>query len=327
MRKSDRRLWVWAGMIWWGVVCLAFVQITRLHGPESPRTVMAAPESALPQLPDPAVITAPLETLRTFLQPPPPKPAPPPRPAPVVYRKVVRNGVPMHVVQMDTRSSELRIAVATARGGIGRADDWSAMIDRTRPTAALTGTYFCTDSLVPIGSIVVDGFPVHQGTVGTAFAFSPQSGARVMTCLPGRRYSWNEQETVLRAGPRLLTEGKTTLWPAAEGFKDPNVYRKKQRTAVAITRHKKLLLVAVEKPVLLRDLAGALKALGAVDAMCLDGGGSTGLYYRGKTRVKPDRKLTNLLLVYDTERRARDYAAAQNPGARIMLTEAGKTGG
>ena len=96
---------------------------------------------------------------------------------------------------------------------------------------------------------------------------------------------------------------------------------------MALTRHGKLLLVAVEKPILLRTLAGALQSLGAVDAMCLDGGSSAGLYHRGKTRLQPRRPLTNVLVVYDSVDRYRERAGSLVPtGLEIVAAPRGRTG-
>lgn len=235
-----------------------------------------------------------------------------PSPA-IAYRKVVTAGVPMHVVQIDPRRPEVRIAVATARDGIGYRDTWSGMIHRARPAAAITGTYFGLACAIPVGSIVVEGKTIHRGLVGTAFAYNPGQGPRLVACRPGADYDWSAYETVVRAGPRLLTGGRRTLWPQGEGFRDPNIFARKRRTAVGITRSGKLLLVAVEKPVLLRTLAQALQSLGVTDAMCMDGGSSTGLYYRGKSWVVPKRALTNVIVVYDSVERYRQQAASLAP--------------
>lgn len=243
----------------------------------------------------------------------------PAAPAPAVaYRKVVAAGVPLHIVQVDLRRRNVHVGIATARNGVGFYDTWSGIIDRTRPTAAITGTYFGIESAIPVGSIVVGGRVVHRGLVGTAFTFTRAGKAQLVACRPGTDYDWSAYETVLRAGPRLLSDGKRTLAPHAEGFRDPAIFARKKRTAVAITRHGKLLFVAVQKPVLLRTLAEALRSLGVTDAMCLDGGSSTGLYYRGKSHVVPNRSLTNLLVVYDTTANYRQHAALLAPrGARI----------
>jgi hypothetical protein len=231
----------------------------------------------------------------------------------------------MHVVQIDPRRAEVHVAVATARNGIGFRDTWSAIIDRTRPVTAITGTYFDLKSALPVGSIVVGGRSVHRGLVGTAFTFHSQRGPRLVQCRAGAVYDWSMFDTVLRAGPRLLTSGRRTLWPAGEGFRDPGIFARRKRTAVAITRSGKLLLVAVEKRVLLRTLATAMQRLGAVDAMCLDGGSSSGLYYRGKTRVLPRRSLTNLLVIYDSAARYQQQAASLIPsGPQVAEAPAGK---
>ena len=237
----------------------------------------------------------------------------------VTYQWITVAGIPMHVVRVDPRDPDVCVTVATAGGGIGRTDGWAAMIDRAGPVAAVTGTYFCTRSGVPVGSIISGGRQIHEGLVGTAFAFKGGRGARLVNCRPGARGDWNAYDTVLRAGPRLLSGGRRVLWPRGEGFHDPDLFGPRRRTAVALTPDGDLLLVAVDTPVLMRTLADALRQLGAADAMCLDGGRSTGLYYRGKTWVKPRRPLTNLLVVYDSAARYRERAGRLNPAGPVIV--------
>jgi uncharacterized protein YigE (DUF2233 family) len=241
------------------------------------------------------------------------------RPQPAIgYRKVTVAGVPMSVVTVDPRRSGVRFGVATAGNGLGYRDGWSTMIGRTKPAAAITGTYFDTHTLLPVGLIRSGGRTVYRGGIGTAFAVRRGRGAVMRTGRPGIGRDWTGYDMVLRAGPRLITHGKRTLYPRSEGFRDPAIFQRKPRTAVAINRSGKVLLVTVQRPVLLRTLATALRKLGAVDAMCLDGGSSTGLYYRGKTLVRPGRPLTNLLVVYDSNSRYRRYARKLNPnGPRL----------
>src|SRR5262245_16751079 len=61
--------------------------------------------------------------------------------AAVVYRRVVSAGVPLHVVQVDLRRPEVRTAVVTPGQGIGAREEWSVLVNRSRPAAAITGTY------------------------------------------------------------------------------------------------------------------------------------------------------------------------------------------
>jgi hypothetical protein len=95
---------------------------------------------------------------------------------------------------------------------------------------------------------------------------------------------------------------------------------------VGITAHGKLLLVAVARPVTLDELAPALQWLGAAEAMALDGGRSTGLYYRGQSLVRPHRSLTNLLVVYDSRARYRQVAGQLNPPRSRLVAAAGQRG-
>jgi exopolysaccharide biosynthesis protein len=105
---------------------------------------------------------------------------------------------------------------------------------------------------------------------------------------------------VLVGGPVVVWNGKVSVNPREQGFRDSRLFARKARTAVGVTRNGKLLMVAVTKPVYLRSLGKAMKALGCTRAAALDGGGSTALYYRGKSLAKPSRRLTNLLVAYDT---------------------------
>ena len=58
------------------------------------------------------------------------------------------------------------------------------------------------------------------------------------------------------------------------------------------------MLVATTSSVTLSELGRAMKSKGVVDAVALDGGGSTALYYKGSMIVKPKRGMSNLFVVY-----------------------------
>jgi hypothetical protein len=224
----------------------------------------------------------------------------------VVYRKVVIGGTPVHVVQADLNRKSVQVTIALPEGGIGHAESWSHLIGRARPAAALTGTYFDIPTAIPVGTIRIHGKTVHRGKVGTALAISGENRARLVACRPGGADDWSAYASVLRAGPRLLDQGRVSLYPQLEGFRDRAIMAQKSRAATGITRHNKLLLVGVARPISLRKLAAIMAVLGAHDAMCMDGGTSAGLYYHGKSYVVPHRALTNLLVIYD--------APASRPG-------------
>jgi exopolysaccharide biosynthesis protein len=237
----------------------------------------------------------------------------------IAYRKVTIGRTPAHVVQVDLSRRDVRVSVALAQDGIGGQERWSRMIERTRPAAAITGTYFNTANAVPIGSLVIHGTPVHWGQYRSALGITRENEAAFLTARGGKSSDWQRYEALIHAGPRLLTGGKTTLSPRAEGFRDPSIFQRKPRAAVGLTRAGKLLLVAVNRPIYLRDMATIMARLGARDAMALDGGSSAGLYCRGKSYVVPSRSLTNLLVIYESEARYLQNARQLAPAVRELL--------
>lgn len=214
----------------------------------------------------------------------------------LAYRKV--GGIPVRYVMVDLNNPHVRVGVVTARY-LGVAESIWDMLARARPTAAITGTYFSTTNKLPVGDIVLEGELVHFGGVGTALCITYDNQARFVRQRLHRKHDWSMYRVVLGAGPRLLLNGRVWLYPAGEGFRDKRVYARSKRTAVGITKRNKLLMVVVERPITLRRLAYVMKALGATDAIALDGGGSTFLYYRNQVKVFPQRRLTNLLVVYE----------------------------
>lgn len=292
MAKAPRSGWARLhGMLMLAGIAVAAVQATPLPPPAPP-----AMRAAAPTLP-------PARKHPTAARPVPPRrPARPMRPAPpaaITYSLRRVRGIAAHVVPADLSSPSLRVSVATASGGIGDRDSWEQFIARTRPTAAITGTYFDLGSAVPVGSIVVGGKPVHWGPVRSVFSFHPPGRAVIRGLRTGERFDWYAFETALRAGPLLVADGKIVVAPRREGFRDPGIWARKRRSMVGITRRQQLFLVSVAQPVTLSRAAQVMRALGARDALCLDGDGSAGLYYRGKTPVRPGRALTNVLVLYD----------------------------
>jgi hypothetical protein len=239
----------------------------------------------------------------------------------VNYRKVIVGRTPAHVVQVDLSRRDVRVSVALAEAGIGDQESWSRFIARTRPAAAITGTYFDTATAIPIGSLVIHGTPVHWGQFRSALGITRENEAAFLTARGGKSADWERYQALIHAGPRLLTSGKTTVNPRAEGFRDPAIFQRKQRAAVGLTRSGKLLLVAVHRPIYLRDMAYIMGKLGARDAMALDGGCSTGLYYRGKSYVVPRRSLTNLLVIYESEASYMRNAKQLAPAVRDLLVQ------
>lgn len=225
----------------------------------------------------------------------------------VVYERVKKGRTYAHLVTVNLTDTRTRVTVALARGGLGRGESFKSMVRRTRPAAAITGTFFDTRTLLPTGDIGVFGKIVHTGCIGSALCIDSRNKATVVPIAVGRKSGWAGYETVLCCGPALVSKGSAAICVRYQGF-GGSLKAPATRTAVGITRSGKLLLVAVNRKTTLRGVARLMLALGARDALLLDGGSSTGFYANNGYAANPVRKLTNLLVVYS---KSNDYARAK----------------
>jgi hypothetical protein len=216
---------------------------------------------------------------------------------PISYSETTVGNVPLKLITVDL-ASESKVTGMMAKGGSGRSESWSSMIGRARPTVAVTGTFFCTETLIPIGDLVIAGQLAHFGGMGSALCISDANQALLRMPPRYRHIDWSPFDFVMRSGPTLVRHSEVRVRPRAEGFQDPGLLRATGRLAVGISGPDKLIIAATRNPVTLNKMAWVMLKLGARDAINLDAGGSMGLYYKGKTLIKPGRKLTNLLLVY-----------------------------
>ncbi len=216
---------------------------------------------------------------------------------PVSYARRSVAGVVLHVVTADLNDPRVVVAPAMARGGSGRAESFPSFVSRLQPVAAINGTFFSKTSLRPIGDVVADGKLLHFGGMGTAVAIA-SAGVDVIRLPHSRRVDWWQYRAALAAGPLLVWNGFAKPAPGGEGFGDPHVFASAApRSAIGITRDNRLLLVTTVRGTSLGKLARAMRALGAIYAVNLDGGSSVGLWYGGHTIASPGRNLTNVLCI------------------------------
>jgi len=121
---------------------------------------------------------------------------------------------------------------------------------------------------------------------------------------------WSELgiRQIIGGGPRLLRGGVLDITGEAEQFKDDILKGRAPRTAIGITADQKLLLVTVNgrQPnisvgMTLEELGNLLIELGALEAMNLDGGGSTTMIVRNLVLNLPsdgkERAVANAIVV------------------------------
>lgn len=112
---------------------------------------------------------------------------------------------------------------------------------------------------------------------------------------------WAEVAEALGVGPKLVTGGEisfSTESAKAEGFTEAKILSSSYgRSALGITAAGELLLVTTGA-VTVAELAQLMQSLGAVEAMNMDGGASSGLVYQGKYITEPGRPISNALLIF-----------------------------
>lgn len=122
--------------------------------------------------------------------------------------------------------------------------------------------------------------------------------------------SWKQAANIIGAGPQLIKNGRVEITNAAETILPSFVSDGHPRTAIAKLRSGQILLVTVDgrQPgesigMSLTMLADLLLEFSAVDAINLDGGGSTTMVIRNKLVNKPsdatgERPVSDAILVF-----------------------------
>lgn len=116
-------------------------------------------------------------------------------------------------------------------------------------------------------------------------------------------------EDVVTGVPQLVRDGKVEVTWQAEKSSKAFVETKHPRTAVAKLKDGKFLMITLDGRseasggIALQNLAELLLEMGAVEAMNLDGGGSTTMFLDGKIVNKPsdkegERKIGDAILVF-----------------------------
>lgn len=223
----------------------------------------------------------------------------------VSEKKTFKVGKKSFSVQMVTISllhPKIDLDVVLASDTIGKVEDLSSMAKRNNAAVAINGTFFDAyttgEFKSPYGYIFSGNELLHYGDRRTVFTYDKNN---LVQLIPGDefqdRFKQGTIEGGLQAGPRLITNGKVSLDVEKEGFKDPKILTGAgARSALGITRDHKLILITTSGATI-PQLAEIMKQAGAYQAMNLDGGASSGLYYNGKYITAPGRKISNAIII------------------------------
>jgi len=198
------------------------------------------------------------------------------------------------------------------------------------PNTVVTGTmeYMLPDAKVtkvPDGKamIVATGDRIQQIT-----AIKP--GSQVTIKIQTTGLDWEKVENVISGGPILLKDGKEAIDAEAEGLGAAFSTKRHPRTAIGRTSEGDIWLVAVDGRqeisvgASLPEMAKIMLRLGCVDAINLDGGGSTCLHLRGVTVNRPsdgvERPVSNAVMVFGPKLVAYNGDLKIAGGPKIPLT-------
>ena len=119
---------------------------------------------------------------------------------------------------------------------------------------------------------------------------------------------WADVTQAVGAGPSLIINGTVTADGEAEGFVEEKINTNRStRSFIGATANGKILIGNIGNATL-KEAADVCQSLSLVNAMCLDGGGSVGLYYNGTKTA--GRDVNNALGFFRTGKQSQPQASA-----------------
>ncbi|MBS1724671.1 MAG: phosphodiester glycosidase family protein [Armatimonadetes bacterium] len=215
--------------------------------------------------------------------------------SPITYTSFSRGKAVFHAVVADTSTDLVSPETLFAP----RLQPLKALFGGEEPTVAITGTFFAWENQKPVGDVVVDGDLMAMGRRGSVLAVDWFGKLHIFHPPFRSQVDWYPYRYALRGTVRLVDDGKVVPDPRSQHFRDKSIWGKAARTAVGLTGDGKIVLLATVSAVSLSQLGWAMVGFGVKDAVSLDGGGSTALFYRGKMVVSTGRRLNNLFVLYE----------------------------
>jgi len=213
----------------------------------------------------------------------------------IAYSIVKHGGAGYHEVLINMNSDSISPSVMLEN----RPTSLSQMLAPEPPAVAITGTFFHPTSAYPVGDVLVDGRLKASGMRGSVLAVDWFGDIKIWDSGFLEPIDWSGYRFALRGLVRLIRNGVVAPNPKAQRFRDARIWGKATRCAVGIRKDGKLVLFATRNNVTLSQIGNAMKSRGVVEAVNLDGGSSTALFYKGKNVINPNRRLSNLFMIYE----------------------------
>jgi hypothetical protein len=214
---------------------------------------------------------------------------------PIHYESFEKDGAYYHCVVADLSESEVS---AQAQLASRLTPPWHLIAD-TQPAAAITGTFFAWENERPIAEVLIDGEVRNAGRRGSIVAVDWFGKVHIFDAKFGEIVDWFPYRWAIRGNVRVVKDGQVKPNPKAQRFTDPRIWGRAKRTAIGTRPDGTLVLMATPNAVTLGQLGWALVSRGVTNAVSLDGGGSTMLYYRGEMVIRTSRPLCNMFILHE----------------------------
>ncbi|MCO5998017.1 phosphodiester glycosidase family protein [Actinoallomurus rhizosphaericola] len=207
--------------------------------------------------------------------------------------------LPRHDVTC-TDPNELAVFTPEFGGPLPTGPGTEAVLD-AHGTVVSTGPRTATS--VPAGGRVIEAIGTEASWLGEHAIVGHRLRLRTKVTGPGGRpVDFGPNDSVVNGGPQLVTDGRVAIAPQADGLVhpgDPSFYygwvlRRNPRTMIGTDRRGRLLLVeadgrqaSLSQGLSIAEAGQVMKSLGAVQAMNLDGGGSTTMVVGGQMINSP----------------------------------------
>ncbi|MDI6783750.1 MAG: phosphodiester glycosidase family protein, partial [bacterium] len=194
------------------------------------------------------------------------------------------------LVSIDLNNPNISISIATAHSGLERT---TLMAKRNQAMAGINGGFFSFNPKVPVGLVMTEGNLIAPplsdkparaavGITSTHRAVFDRVALKESKLIGMNTTDWTEVTEALGGVSMLVRNGQPAVTVLDEGSGISFSTTTHPRTCVGVTKDNKLLLVTIDgrqpeisNGISLDNLANLMMQLGAVNAMNLDGGGST----------------------------------------------------
>lgn len=228
----------------------------------------------------------------------------------------------INIIEIDTKKKNLKLAIADALPN----ETTSELAIKNKAIAAINGSYFNVKEgysvcYLKFGKNLIDTTTVLEMTKRVNGAISERKGK--MDIIPWSKQielnNKSKNKNILASGPLMMYKGQICNFSDRE---QKFVDTKHPRTAIAITKDKKVLLITVDgrfpnqgEGINIRELAHFIRVIGGKHALNLDGGGSTTMWHQAapengvvnspydnkKFDNWGERKVANIVYVYSTK--------------------------